>query len=195
MGDTKKSYQIASQSPVWIKADVELAQYWADIPPVPIQYIMCLKFCTIPVTPYMKNNLKPLAVILLIQRPIERTVAEKRSWYHHNSVAAPLLEKRVPQRVQLPLRNGVTLDSVELDQLRHSECKLHAPIPLISEIPAAPPLKPKKKKTLKKLADVIPPLPLATIASPTALYSSILSATTTTFASLAVLSPYLYTNR
>lgn len=62
----------------------------------------------------MKNNLKPFAVIPLMEGLDGKKVVEERLQYHHNSITDPLFKEWVPQRVQLPFIDRVTLASVEL---------------------------------------------------------------------------------
>lgn len=149
-----------------IGADAELALYWEKISPVPKLNIHCPKFYVILIPLDMRNNLKPFAIVLFMKGLDKKTVAEEHSWYNYNFIAASLFEEGMPQMVQMTLGNTLTLFSVKLRKLKYSERKRYPPTPLISNIPAIMPAKPKKKKTLKMLANVVPP-PHPTTTAPT----------------------------
>lgn len=102
-------------------------------------------------------------IILLVQGLNEKKVVDERLWYYHEYIAPLLFEDRQLERVELPLSVSILLFSVELHQLRFSEHKWRTPNPLATEIPATATLKPKKNKTLNKLADLVLPPPPATI--------------------------------
>lgn len=170
-------YQVAFQNPTWTGADAELVLHQGDIPPVPSLNIMCPKFCASIFLAGIRYDFKPFLVVSLYPDLDEVKVAVKWLWYDHSSIATPLFEQWDPQWVQLPIGKTLTLMNVELHLLYQLEWKGNIAIPLITKIPAALPLKPKKKRTPTKLADVTPPPPTPTTAPPTTFLIFALSVT------------------
>lgn len=82
----------------------------------------------------------------------------ERLWYHHKYITLILFIEHDSERVQFSIGEPTLIESVELHQLRCSERKRQASIPLVAKHPAITAPKKKKKKMLNKLADVTPPL-------------------------------------
>lgn len=128
---------------------------------------MCPKFHAAPFLSSMKVDPEPFDIVPLQPDLDEARVAVEGSWYDHSSVATLRFEQQDPQRVQLPIGDSVARVRMELHLLQCLKHKKSVLVPLIPEVLAASPPKPKKKRTLMKVADVaFPPPPTATLPPP-----------------------------